>query len=129
MVSDKRKKGCPNESCEIHKKKVMLKSEIDYCSKCGSKLIYVCSKCSKEIEDIDKKHQICCFCEAYLEEKRSHRIEKVKVGAGKAGKVVVSVVSPIVLGVVGKVIKDGQKEAINAGVKTVESVAKAMLKK
>ena len=129
MVSDKRKKGCPNESCEMHKKKVMQKSEIDYCSKCGAKLIYVCSKCFKEIEDIDKKHRICCFCEANLEEKRSNRIEKVKVGAGKAGKVVVSVVSPIVLGVVGKVIKDGQKEAINAGVKTVESVAKAVLKK
>lgn len=74
MVSDKRKKGCPNESCEMHKK-------------------------------------------------------KVKVGAEKAGKAVVAVVAPIVLGVVGKVIKDGQKEAINAGVKTVESVAKAVLKK
>ena len=40
MATDKRKKGCPNEECEQHQKKVKLKATESYCSKCGTELIY-----------------------------------------------------------------------------------------
>ena len=80
MENDKRKKGCPSEFCEMHRKKVMQKSEIDYCPKCGTRMKYVCSRCFKEIEDIDKKHRICYLCEAELEEKRAQWLLQLLLG-------------------------------------------------
>lgn len=129
MVIDNRKKGCPNEACIMNSKKKRQKSDIDYCPKCGTKLVYVCVKCFREIEDIDRRHRICSLCEAKDAEKRQKVLDNVKNGAGKAGKVIVGVGTPIVAGVAGKVVKDGQKAGIKAGVKAVENVAKAVLKK
>ena len=100
MGSDKRKKGCPNESCERHQKRIMLNATEEYCPKCGTKLIYVCSKCFREIEDIDPNHKTCSLCD---------------------------VVAPVAVGVVGKVIKDGQKGAIKQGVRIVENAIKNMI--
>lgn len=129
MTSDKRMKGCSNESCQMHEKMVMQKSEIDYCPKCGTKLIYVCSKCFREIENTDVKHRICGLCEAEQEEKRTQRNERIKEVAVKAGKYVLGFGSAVVAGVLGTVIKDGQKGAVKVGVNAVKSVAKAVLKK
>lgn len=124
-MTDKRSKGCPNIICEQHKKKVKYKADNDFCPKCGTRLIYVCAKCFKEIEDIDEKHRICRGCEADALEKK----EKVRDGAVKAGKAVVGLASTVVVGVATNLKKDGTKAAIKTGTKFVETAAKAVLKK
>lgn len=129
MSNDRRSKGCSNENCEMHINKVMQKSFYDYCPKCGTKLIFVCAKCFKEIENIDEKHKICNLCAAEAEDKRAERIEKIKKAGTAAGKAVAGVAAPVVAGIVGKVVKDGQNGAIKRGVKIVEGVAKEILKK
>lgn len=130
-MADRRKKGCPNEGCILHTKKVKQNAENDFCSKCGTKLIFVCanSKCFDEIEDLGPKHRICSRCEIEIQEKKQKVVDGVKNVAGKAGKAVVAVATPVVVGIAGKVVKDGQKGAINAGVKAVEGVVKNIVKK
>lgn len=125
MANDNRKKGCPNKACIMNSKKELQKNDIDYCPKCGTKLVYVCVKCFREIEDNNRKHRICGLCEAKKEEKRQDAIDKAKKGVVKAGEVVV----PVVLGVAGKVIKNEQKIAIDKGVKVVENAIKVVLKR
>ena len=124
-MADKRSKGCPNISCEENKKKVKHKADDAFCPKCGTRLIYVCAKCFKEIEDIDEKHRICRGCEADTLEKK----EKVKDGAVKAGKAAASLAGTVVFGVAAAVKNDGTKAAIKAGTKVVETAAKTILKK
>ncbi len=124
MATDRRKKGCPNESCERHQKKIMLKATEEYCPKCGTKLIYVCSKCFREIEDIDPKHRICGLCEAEGQEKKDAAADKAKkVGKGAAGLVV-----PVIIGAGGKIVKNLQNDAVKKTVKVVEEAAKKVLK-
>ncbi len=129
MANDRRIKGCPNDSCELHINKVRQKPFYDYCPKCGTKLIFVCQKCFNEIEDIDETHKICRLCEVNAIQKRTKEIEKVKKVGATAGKTVAGVVAPIAVGIAGKVIKDGQNVAIKNSVKIVESAAKMVLKK
>lgn len=130
-MADRRKKGCPNESCILYTKKVKQSAENDFCPKCGTKLIYVCAhaKCFDEIEDLGPKHRICSSCEIEIQEKKQKVADGAKNVVGKAGKAVVAVAAPVVVGVAGKVVKDGQKGAINAGVKAVEGVVKNIIKK
>lgn len=125
MAKDNRKKGCPNASCERNQKKIKLSATEQFCPKCGAKLVYVCTKCFREIEDIDLKHKICKLCEAESSDKK----QKIGDMAKKAGGAAVGVVTPVVIGVAQKLAKDGQKEAIKVGVKAVEGVAKAIIKK
>lgn len=124
MATDRRKKGCPNESCERHQKKIMLNATEEYCPKCGTKLIYVCSKCFREIEDIDPKHRICSLCEAEGQEKKDAAADKVK----KVGKGAIGFVVPVVIGAGGKIVKNLQNDAVKKTVKVVEAAAKKVLK-
>ena len=125
MVTDRRKKGCPNESCERHQKKIMLKATEEYCPKCGTKLIYVCAKCFREIEDIDPKHRICSLCEAAGQEKKDAAAGKVK----SAGKAVAGVVTPVIIAAGGKIVKDLQKDSTKKIAKVVEETAAKMIRK
>ena len=125
MATDRRKKGCPNESCERHQKKIMLKATEEYCPKCGTKLIYVCSKCFREIEDIDPKHRICSLCEAEGQEKKDAAAGKAK----NAGKAVAGVVVPVVVAAGGKIVKDLQKDSTKKIVKVVEEAAAKIIRK
>lgn len=129
MIIDNRKKGCPNELCQLNEKKKLQKAEIDYCPKCGTKLVYVCTKCFSEIEDLGPKHKICSRCDAEAQEKKKAIVDGVKGAGGKAAKAIGGAAAGIAVGVGGKVLKDGKKGAIDAGVKFVEGAAKAMLKK
>ena len=124
-MTDRRSKGCPNSSCEEHKKKVKHKTDDDFCPKCGSRLIYVCSKCFKEIEDTDEKHRICKRCKTESDEMKS----KMKDGALKAGKSVAGLAGTVAVGVVTNLKKDGTKEAIKSGTKFIEDAVKSILKK
>ena len=125
MATDKRIKGCPNVTCERHQKKIKLKSTEEFCPKCGARLIFVCSKCFRQIEDIDSKHRICELCDAQEREKREAALDKAK----KAGKVAAGVVTPVVIGIARNVTKDMQKEGINKGSKIVKTVIKTVIKK
>lgn len=120
-MKDKRAKGCPTENCVMHTEKVKQSADNDFCPKCGAKLVYVCQKCFRQIEDVDPKHQICELCEAKAEEKHREWKDKAK---GIAAKGIIPVAA-IGAGIVNKVGKDFEKEVINKGAKVVE----AMLKK
>ena len=125
MAKDRRKKGCPNELCERHQKRIMYKTTEEYCPKCGTKLIYVCSKCFREIEDIDPEHKICSLCEAEKQEKKEAAVGKAK----SAGKAAVGLVLPVLFGATGTIVKDLQKESTKTIVKAVEEAATKIIKK
>lgn len=124
-MKDKRAKGCPTENCVMHTEKVKQSTDNVFCPKCGAKLVYVCKKCFRQIEDIDPKHQICKLCEAKAEEKHRERKEKAKAVGARAAVIGAGIGA----GIVNKVGKDFEKEVINKGAKVVDKVVKAMLKK
>ena len=128
-MADTRKKGCPNEECTQHIKKVKMKSEYAHCPVCGTKLVYVCAKCFHEIEDLGPKHRACKHCEVEAKEKRDQVVDKVKAGAKKAGGAVVAAGGAVVVGIGAKVLKDAKAGAIKKGVKLVEGVAKNIIKR
>ena len=126
---DNRKKGCPNTECQMNSKKKQFNTDTNYCPTCGTKLIFVCKKCFSEIEDIGSKHKLCSLCEAEIEEKKKNAADKAKDIAGRAAKGVAGAVAAVGVGIGGKLLKDGKKGAIDAGVKVVKDAAKAILKK
>ncbi len=123
-MSDKRKKGCPNECCEIHVRKVKHKAEINYCPICGTELLYVCSKCFSEIENIDEKHRICALCKAEYEEKHRGRVEKLKSG----GKLVATTALPLILNNVKKLVDKGINRVVDIGVESAKGAVKGIVK-
>lgn len=80
-------KGCMNEACFAHQKKIRYKEEDEYCSKCGMKLYYVCKECYKQLPDGSEKH--CVRCLAEKQERKDHRTKIVKGVAVGAGSVIV----------------------------------------
>lgn len=110
-MNDGRVKGCPNEECKCHKKKKKYKSKEQYCSECGSQLVFVCKSCFGPIEDIDSKHKICLSCEA----KRDDKKEKIKKVAKYVGGAVAAAGAVVAAGIVkqveNEVIKQGGKVA------------------
>ncbi len=127
-MADTRKKGCPNEGCKHHEKKIKMKAEYRYCPLCGAELVYVCAKCFDEIEDLGPKHKICKRCEIEAKDKRDQVVDKVKGGAKKAGGAVAAAGGAVVMGIGAKVLKDAKSEAIKKGVKVIEETAKAVIK-
>jgi hypothetical protein len=88
MPRDLRKKGCPNPDCEMNKKEKKYSAKENYCSRCGSELVFVCAECFCKLDDQGPQHRICAACEA----KKKMRLDavvdagqKVAVGAEKAG--------------------------------------------
>jgi len=124
MAKDRRTKGCPNETCPMHKEKKKQSAEYEYCPKCGSRLIYVCEKCFAEIEDIDYSHKKCKRCEAEAVEKKEKAKDAVKNAAGKAGAAGVAVVGAAAAGIQ----KEGVKQAAAAGSKVVKEAIKVIPK-
>ncbi len=122
---DKRKKGCPNESCERNQKKIKLAATEKYCPKCGTRLRFVCAKCFSEIEDRGAGHKICERCEQELRDKRADAADK----ALKAGKKIAGVAAPVVAGVAGTVMKKGQKVAADKAMEVIGKVGKVIIKK
>ena len=53
-------KGCGNESCVAHKKKITYKELEAFCSKCGSPLVYVCKDCYTQLPDDTEKYCLRC---------------------------------------------------------------------
>lgn len=124
MAKDRRVKGCPNETCQMHRGKKKQSSENEFCPKCGSRLIFVCEKCFAEIEDIDYSHRKCKRCEAEAVEKREKAKDTVKKAAGKVGAAGVAVVGAAAAGIQ----KEGVKQAAAAGSKAVKEAIKVIPK-
>ena len=72
-------KGCGNESCEAHKKKITYKESEVFCSKCGSMLIYVCKDCYTQLSDYAEKYCLRCLAK---HEDRKDKAKKVAAGVG-----------------------------------------------
>lgn len=130
MTKDRRKKTCPNGDCEFHNK---IKQSIDmnYCPKCGKKLILVCANhgCFNEIEDRGKEHYYCDRCDEEKKDRQQKHKDTAKEYAVKAGQAVEGAVFAVGVGIVKKLSSDGQKSAIKAGTKYVKDAAKFVVKK
>ncbi|KRU25041.1 hypothetical protein VT91_08440 [Clostridium sporogenes] len=72
-------KGCGNESCETHNKKITCKESEAFCSKCGSQLVYVCKDCYTQLPNDSEKYCVRCFAKR---EDRKHKAKKVAAGVG-----------------------------------------------
>jgi len=72
-------KGCANEACEAHKKKITYKEAESYCSKCGQELIYVCNDCYTQLPDDTEKY--CVRCHAKHEDRKA-KTKKIAEGIG-----------------------------------------------
>jgi hypothetical protein len=75
-------KGCGNEACETHKKKITCKESEAFCSKCGSPLVYVCKDCYTQLPDDTEKYCVRCLA------KHEDRKDKAKKVVGSALAVV-----------------------------------------
>ncbi len=120
MVIDRRKKGCPNPDCDCNKRKVKYNPDNEFCPKCGFKLVYVCVKCYKEIEDRGPEHRICDLCEAEKAERNEVAVDKVKAVAGKA----VAGIGVVGAGVFAGIVNNSEHELIKQGSKIVNVVIK-----
>ena len=124
MAKDNRKKGCPNIDCTYNKEKVFQKADINYCPKCGTPLVFVCTKCFCEIEDSGYEHKICAHCEA----KADQNIDKIKDGLKKAGQVVGSAAVALGGAVAAKALPQAKKLVVDKGAKIALDVVKRFVK-
>ena len=93
-------KGCGNELCEAHKKKLTSKESETFCSKCGKTLVGVCKDCYTQLStDADK---LCVRCHAKHED-RKDKAMKVAAGFGTGA-----------LAVGGIILKYGKKVLVVA---------------
>lgn len=72
-------KGCGNESCEAHKKKIIYKEAETFCSRCGNPLVYVCKDCYTQLPDDVEKYCVRCLAK---HEDRKEKAKKVAAGVG-----------------------------------------------
>ena len=128
-ATDKRVKGCPNESCECRLKKIKYKATVDHCPKCGSRLIYVCPKCFSEIEDIDSSHRICKLCEAKNQETKDKAVGFAKNAAKKVGAGALAIGVAVGSGIAHNVGKDIKKDVIKHGTEIVKNIINNVAKK
>ena len=79
-------KGCPNESCELHRNLKHFSKKDNYCSCCGTQLRYVCknNKCYTFLEENDGDY--CLRCQAEIDDCE----EAIKGGIMKVGGVAVA---------------------------------------
>ncbi|HYE83732.1 MAG TPA: hypothetical protein VEG39_16405 [Clostridia bacterium] len=78
-------KGCGNDSCEAHKKKITYKQSEGFCSKCGSPLAYVCKDCYTQLPDDCERYCVRCLA------KRADRKDKAKKIVGGVGSGVAAI--------------------------------------
>ena len=76
-------KGCTNNHCVAHTKKITYKKSEDFCSKCGQPLSFVCKSCYTPIEESQKR---CVMCQAKVDD----RNDKIKDGIVKASTAALS---------------------------------------
>ena len=125
MANDRRKKGCPDSNCEMNRKKHKYNSSDKYCIKCGSELVYVCSRCFAKIDDLGPDHKICANCEL-----KDDALKDKVIGFGK--KAFVGLGGVALLGIKDEALKEAKKfgtYVVKKGVEVAGHAAKAVLKK
>ena len=97
-------KGCPNLDCELNKKHIHFNKKDNYCSKCGTKLLYVCKnkRCYTFLDINDGDY--CLKCQAEIDD----RNDTIKEGIVKAGGTVIAV-GGIALAKGGDILKVASK--------------------
>lgn len=83
---DKRIKGCTNPTCECKFNKTKYAFNDEFCVKCGSSLVYVCSNCLQPFESNSPTERFCLNCQAVIDERREKRQEVVVRARKVAGK-------------------------------------------
>ena len=83
MAADKRRKACPNLTCKRYKKDYKYKATDNFCTICGTELVYVCVDCLTKIESASPEEKYCEACAKKHEDQK----EKVKAGAEKVKQV------------------------------------------
>lgn len=73
-------KGCGNESCEAHKKKIAYKKSEKFCSKCENRLVYVCKDCYTQLPNDSDKY--CVRCIAKHEDRNDKAKQVVALAIG-----------------------------------------------
>lgn len=122
MDKDRRVKGCTNASCERNIKKHKYKASDNYCTLCGSNLVFVCSGCFSKIEDNGPHHKFCKRCEEIREERK----EKVKDFGQKAKELApkAALVVPVVAGKMKGVDPKNAKAVVKAAGAAAMDIAK-----
>ena len=141
MSRDSRKKGCPNEGCDMNKKKHRFKADDKFCSKCGTELVFVCPKCFSRITDDGPHHKYCALCEAkQVKPTPIRKVQRAVRHVQHAGKKVRSGAKNTKDKVGRKVKRAGddvkgaieannvQEELLNAGVKAVKDIGEVAIK-
>lgn len=126
-MKDKRIKVCPNLNCEcgINIRKNKYTATDMYCKKCGSELVFVCSKClNAKIDDLGPDHKICAQCDAEIKDKNDVAKGYVKKVAGAAAGVGIVIAKAAK----NEMVKEAAKEAGKIG-KEVVKVGADMVKK
>ena len=92
----KRKKGCYNLECQRYRKEYRYDEEENYCSICGSKLVYVCAKCYEKIAEDSTSHLCKKHEDDYLakQEKMQKGVQNVQEAA-KKGAGAVAAAAPV----------------------------------
>ena len=99
---DKRIKGCPDPGCARHNDHFKYKPADQFCTLCGSQLVYVCAKCFEEIEDTEDQRRYCENCKpkkskdgARPQKPPKVKVQKEKKAPGKGKEAVAKSVAVI----------------------------------
>lgn len=87
-LRDRRVKRCPNAGCKEYGK-TNFDSSKQFCSTCGTELVFVCKKCHSKIVDEGPEHILCATCEAAEQDKRDKHLATAK----KAGEAIAAGIS------------------------------------
>ena len=110
MTKDKRIKGCYNLECKRYRKEYKYEVTDNFCTICGTPLVFVCAECFEKIEDNGPEHKLCAACEAKHQAKHdaiAENVEKVKNAAAVGIGVVPKAVEFAKSDVGKKIIKKG----------------------
>jgi len=110
MAKDKRIKGCYNLECKRYRKEYKYEVTDNFCTICGTPLVFVCTECFEKIEDRGPEHKLCDACEAKHQERRdamNQRVEKVKEVAAVGVKIVPEAIALAQKEPVKKIVKKG----------------------
>lgn len=115
MAKDKRIKGCYNLECKRYRKEYKYEVTDNFCTICGTPLVFVCTECFEKIEDRGPEHKLCEACEAKHQERRdemNQRVDKVKEVAAVGVKIVPGAIALAQKEPVKKLVKKGAKMII-----------------
>ena len=110
MAKDKRIKGCYNLECKRYRKEHKYEVTDNFCTICGTPLVFVCAECFEKIEDQGAEHRLCEVCEAKHQERReamNQRVGKVKEAAVIGVKIVPNAIEFVQKESVKKIVKKG----------------------